>query len=1245
MGVKGYGSISISIVEDGVGISSRYSEYYLSTSSSELSGGSWSESIPDYIAGRYYWVREVTNWTDGTTTRGNPMYDRATTDLFIRSLFGLAMKINHSAFSTTSSGRAYLHGYDDGDAADVNGYIIFNGIKRNVTRGQIYPGNRVPYNRYIYIVLRLTAATATSGTTYLVWYNSGWKYAGLTSGSAATWTWNNTRDIALGQFILPGLNSDLVEAYLYNPVRSAESVQTTSSSPYQYSQSAVEWYNANGSTTVDATTMLAAWADGAFSATTEINGGFIKAHTIQSEHLATDAIMSNNFQASSQSSSPFSATGTYLDLTNGNLYSPNFGIDNTYGVAYLNGEIIATSGRIGNSAATNYWEIGTKTDYNAQQSAALIGHGTSYIQSGDWQISNNRIDTRMYDAQNKITYLNNNNTYWDFGMQVPELDTTATGYVSGISNNWLYIRKHANTIPELETDWNYIFRIDETGMIYINGKSLDEKYASIDGVSGEYLPRTGGTITGDLTVNGTLNATANKAKQLTHSLTINGTAWDGSSNTTIGTMGVAYGGTGKSSWTANRLLYTSSTSAISEFAAGTSGQILKSMGSNAAPTWVNQSTIAAGSATNDSDGNQINTTYRKLSNNSFTTITAETLNVEDVVATGTGSFTGGITGDLTGNATSANKVNKSLKIQLNGGTTEGTNQFTFDGSAAKSLNITKSSIGLGNVANTADADKTVKQVANSLKIQLNSGTTEGTNQFTFNGSAAKSLNITKSSIGLGNVTNNAQVKGLASGTTNGHFVSWGSDGYTVADSGYTPGQVVKTLASNNDGKLVLTYLDGTTSDPIEVKIIGSSGSSVSFADALNVNGVAVGSATQPVYIDNQGKPQTANSIPKLNNGTTGGTFYAPTGAGTSGQVLKSSGSGAPTWVNQSTLSVGSATKATQDSDGNAINTTYVKKAGDTMTGDLYIEKTSTISANSPARILFTNKQSDNNITTTAAFIAVYDDHDTAANGQNMVIKSGGNMIIGSGESPTSFYTTVINDKNFDTSEAMFITADTSLSLYANCNTIGNRLGAVLSVNHEFYPIVGETGTNNVGSIGTSSYKWANIYATTLHGALDGNAATATKATQDGSGNVITSTYAPLASPTFTGKATSPYYLATTQMTVSAAKLSTHFSTAPMGGLFADGVGFTNPTTRNDVGWIRVTGTGEADTVMELATGDDSGNGEQIVARQYNTSNTVVREMKLLDTSGNTTIPGTFTIASGVTMKYTTATKSLDFIFN
>lgn len=139
-----------------------------------------------------------------------------------------------------------------------------------------------------------------------------------------------------------------------------------------------------------------------------------------------------------------------------------------------------------------------------------------------------------------------------------------------------------------------------------------------------------------------------------------------------------------------------------------------------------------------------------------------------------------------GAATSANKVNKSLTIKLNSGATEGTDLFTFNGSAAKSINITPSAIGAATSGHNHDdkyytesevntllaaksdthnhpylpdttkyaasdsaggsATSAVK-VNNSLTVTLNSGSTEGTDKFTFNGSAAKTVNVTASGIG------------------------------------------------------------------------------------------------------------------------------------------------------------------------------------------------------------------------------------------------------------------------------------------------------------------------------------------------------------------------------------------------------------------------------------------------------------------------------------------------------------------
>src|SRR5574344_1396737 len=54
----------------------------------------------------------------------------------------------------------------------------------------------------------------------------------------------------------------------------------------------------------------------------------------------------------------------------------------------------------------------------------------------------------------------------------------------------------------------------------------------------------------------------------------------------------------------------------------------------------------------------------------------------------------------------------------------------------------------------------------------------------------------------------------------------------------------------------------------------------------------------------------------------------------------------------------------------------------------------------------------------------------------------------------------------------------------------------------FYP-----DADNVLNLGKSTNKWTNVYATNFTGDLVGNATSATKATQDASGNVITDTYA------------------------------------------------------------------------------------------------------------------------------------------
>ena len=57
---------------------------------------------------------------------------------------------------------------------------------------------------------------------------------------------------------------------------------------------------------------------------------------------------------------------------------------------------------------------------------------------------------------------------------------------------------------------------------------------------------------------------------------------------------------------------------------------------------------------------------------------------------------------VSGNAGSANKVNQSLIIKLNSGETEGTDLFTFNGSAAKTIDLTPDSLGLSAAGHSHD---------------------------------------------------------------------------------------------------------------------------------------------------------------------------------------------------------------------------------------------------------------------------------------------------------------------------------------------------------------------------------------------------------------------------------------------------------------------------------------------------------------------------------------------------------------
>lgn len=160
----------------------------------------------------------------------------------------------------------------------------------------------------------------------------------------------------------------------------------------------------------------------------------------------------------------------------------------------------------------------------------------------------------------------------------------------------------------------------------------------------------------------------------------------------------------------------------------------------------------------------------------------------------------------------------------------------------------------------------------------------------------------------GNISNDGKISATATISSGDRLAIIDTDttaGNKLTGSSITFGSSTTTFLSNSGAWLTptnttYTFADGSAGN-FTVTPFGGSAQTVSIgtpakAGALNLS-TAIGSATQPVYFGSDGVPVAANKIPKLNNASSDSAFYAPTTVGTSGQVLTSSGSGAPSWVN------------------------------------------------------------------------------------------------------------------------------------------------------------------------------------------------------------------------------------------------------------------------------------------------------------------------------------------------------------
>lgn len=811
---------------------------------------------------------------------------------------------------------------------------------------------------------------------------------------------------------------------------------------------------------------------------------------IEGGKLKTDALKSNNYVAGNDGT--YSSFGTFLDLSNGEIHTPGFYLDSV-GNAFYQGTVNADAGYFGD--ANNNWYIGSaefdnirnKDDalVNSVEYSALISKGNAALTAGHWYLMS---QDGSLGIQSGWTTINGGNyvfdketqKYYDMGMVEP---------IFGSKNEWdnkfLYIRRVKDPSSSQST-WEYLFKVDKNGTIYENGTKLSDKYARKDAVGSTYLPLTGGTVTGNLTVNGTLTATASKANQLTHTLSVNGKSWNGSADLTVGTIGVAYGGTGKSSWTANGIIYASTSGTLSQLSLGTAGYILQS-GGTSAPSWVNPSTLNVASstkATQDGNGNTISDTYLRKDFDSVSqnvsfggSVDIDDLTAGTLLVSGVARFTNGLIGNLKGTAsnvpwsgitdkpktfapsahthTMANISDWDTYVYNAQGTrTKNTILAAPNGSDGKATfrtlveadipALSKSKVGLSNVDNTADS---TKNVLSASKLTTARNITIGSAKKSFNGTSDISFSLSDIGASSSSHTHNYASKVIFAGTD-----------YSCVSNAITITKANLQTAIGSTGLGLMTAEERSKLNSIKV----STGGTIDFS------GVTASGALAATVGDDKTVAITHNV-----SGVKAGTYKSVT-VDTYGHVTAG--------TNPTTLSGYGITDALNSSTKYALS--------DSVGGNA-------LKANLLAN-LYSDRPTNANIAITGSGgLATFKATNLMTANKP---KSDGHIL--------HFYWD--NTAGYDGQLFMSASDNPELQMRGQKAGVYGSWKTVLSSNNytDYVPKKDGTGANGTWGISITGNAATATKAT--------SADSATKATQDGNGRIISSTYLPLSGGSMTG---------------------------------------------------------------------------------------------------------------------------------
>ena len=463
------------------------------------------------------------------------------------------------------------------------------------------------------------------------------------------------------------------------------------------------------------------------------------------------------------------------------------------------------------------------------------------------------------------------------------------------------------------------------------------------------------------TIKATLTGNASTATKLAASKTINGTAFDGSSNITTANWGTArtitIGNTGKSvngsaavSWSLSEIgaAASSHTHSYLPLSGGTltgtttintsdSSQFVVRRGANTdeTTTMYQSDNGLCIDVLNDKTSAGIYFNLQALDDETNAGASAHTATASLVSSSTQGSIMTAdvFKGTLNGNAYTATKLATSRKISCTG---DATGSASFDGSADASIALTLANSGVtassygpsANVSATHGGTFKVPYITVDAKGRLTAASTK-----TITLPSDNNTTYTLS----GKISDNTFVTTLTPSSGSATTAPIPAMGAASSSAAGSAGLVPAPAKGNNTQFL---RGDGTWATPTD--ITGNA------ATATKLGTTTVGGSTVPIYLNSgtatKCSTYAGGTAVKLNGTSKAAStadFYAPTTSGTANQVLVSGGSEtAPSWVNQSTLSVGSASTATTASKlgttdlGGALQPIYLK-AGVATAGTSY----------------------------------------------------------------------------------------------------------------------------------------------------------------------------------------------------------------------------------------------------------------------------------------------------------------------